>query len=377
MERPHAANQVARLLLRRLSSGVWRHPQAIPGSLVLAADFGVSQVTMLGALRQLAGQGLLDIRPRRPVTVCKGASERAADLLRFRTMSPSARRVAVLVPAHLLPFPQGDYYQTITALIDREARRRGFECYIVSWPQQTQIPFLQQHVLRHFGAAVAICVTTEYLPSLHFLSEQQAPVLLLNRWLPWLNSPNLGRDDYEAAKRIGRLLLENGHRNVCLVVAQMTDGLNGPRGRVHGWLDFLQESHLAETSDPGILAMPPLGLSCSFVRHLLAADDGPTALVFAHAYLAKRFFEEPALATVRVPGRISVATFDSSDTIPTTPRRPALTSITLDSRRAAECVIEIIERLLRGERDHLSIRLSLDINVTASIGPPPEADMSD
>ncbi|MEV5649905.1 FCD domain-containing protein [Nocardia sp. NPDC052254] len=62
VQRQPLAAQAAQLLLERIKAGEWRLGHKLPGETTLAAQLGVGRSTLREAIRELAGQGVLESR---------------------------------------------------------------------------------------------------------------------------------------------------------------------------------------------------------------------------------------------------------------------------------------------------------------------------
>ncbi|AHH17373.1 transcriptional regulator [Nocardia nova SH22a] len=62
VQRQPLAAQAAQLLLDRIKAGEWRLGHKLPGETTLAAQLGVGRSTLREAIRELAGQGVLESR---------------------------------------------------------------------------------------------------------------------------------------------------------------------------------------------------------------------------------------------------------------------------------------------------------------------------
>lgn len=373
MARPRLADRVLERLLRELAEGTWPAASRLPPTRQLAAEFGVSLRPLQAAIREAGRLGLLDVAPRQPVFVRPEAAERARQLVRERSARPASRRLAVLTNDPRLFQTHETYWSQVFRSIMREATKHGIKVEPVRWPVATQFSFAKQLRMQGYGAALAIGIDAERLASLMEMARVQFPVLLHNRWIPWLGLPSLMRDDYHASQRIGQKLQQLGHRRMCFLSPTLSEELYGGRGRIKGWMDFVDQAGLLETCVPPVCYVNTVaGALDSQVRHMLEGPGAATAVVFASEALAKSILEHPRFAHMRVPEALSVATFDSPAEIRVTATRPPLTSITLDMTRAAECAVEMIEAMLSGNRHPPNIRVPLEINITDSIGPASE-----
>ncbi|NIA21799.1 MAG: GntR family transcriptional regulator [Anaerolineaceae bacterium] len=364
------ASRVADQLRRQLASGRWREGSALPTSRKLCHQLGASLRPVQAAVRQLAREGLLAVRPRQPVMVLPGASDRAREMVEQRTRQDKARRVAILLPEHLMSLGPGAYWYNTWQSLLREAKRRGIQAEVVSWPLLTQIQHAHQIVAQGFKAAIAINVSVARLLALHEMIEMQFPVLVLNRRLSQVHLPSVIRDDYSAIYRIARLFAQSGHRNLCYVTysyAADQRQLLGGRSGIDGWLAALKDFGLQESSRVSLLL---LSHDAGCLRYIMEAKDRPTALMIAVPRPERLFIDGP-LANIRIPEELSVAVLNRPSEPPPTPRHPPLTSIVLNMQRAAELAMELVEQLLAGAQDVASIRVPLQVTITESIGPVP------
>ena len=76
---------------------------------------------------------------------------------------------------------------------------------------------------------------------------------------------------------------------------------------------------------------------------------------------------------LKIPDEISIATVGSDENVDWPPHYPPVTSFALDTKRTAECAIEMIKKILAGDLHTPNIRVPLKINLTDSIGLAPES----
>jgi len=371
MGRRKLTERVVESLLRGLADGRWSSGEALPPGRRQAAKFDVSLGPYQAAIRQLADQGLLRVRQRRPVVVADGAAQRARDLLEQRRRHPATRGLALLMPERLMHVQKGTYWHEVIQAIIREAERREIPASVVKWPRLGPVEFAHRMLTSGFSAAVALAMVALQIQSLDCLVKEGFPVMVHNRRLPWLNVPSVVRDDFRAMRRIGEIFALNDHRNMCYAaspVAVNRDELLDGRGSIDGWLDFLGQSGLLASCHPPIHIINK-GYDC--LDQILESANPPTALVIADAESGELFGPGGALAKVRIPDELSVAIVDETTPIPITPWRPPLTRITVDHGRYGECVLEMVEKLQAGNLHPRSVRVALQINLTDSIGPAP------
>lgn len=330
-------------------------------------------MNMLAALGLAAEKQLLRVKPRKPVVLMPDAAERARDLLRQRATRADVRRLALLFPeafgtfAGLIPF-----FGKLQAAIEQQARRFDIDVELVRWPLADQVAFAQRLPNKGFGAAFTLGMRAEYLPSLYALHQQRFPMVLLNAQIPELPLPSVNMDEYAAMRRLAERLTHLGHRNMCLMTLAMDSRLKMRQHRVFAWLDFLKEAGLRDACSTPVCCVTTEGDVSHYARQILRMSARPTALVFAYELLCRPFLKAPPVADLRVSRDLSVATFDIVRAEGGNSWCPPLTSIVPDMTRMAQCVMEMVEKLLAGEVNVPSIRVPMRINVTDSLARPPE-----
>jgi DNA-binding LacI/PurR family transcriptional regulator len=372
-------DQIAERVLRGLSAGVWPPGSSLPPSRELAAEFGIAPRTLMAALQRAASLGLLEIKTRHPAVVLPGAIERAGELLSDQTVRESTRQLAILITDAHLPPPRNVFYAGLTDAVVLTATRHDMHVKVVPWAIDRHLEIAASLHHSGFDAAIFIGFDLSYLDAIYMLCERRFPLVVFNRPLPGLMTPTVTVDDYSAIQRIGDYLVKLGHRNMCLVanphhVFASGEAQRGfPGGRTHGWMDFLDTQGLiTECSMPVYI---PWSRRMRMYDHtfmrVFDGSDRPTAIIFSHGPYAKDFLLDPRFADLSVPEEISLITFEAQRDIPTVPWCPELAGIEIDNSRVAQCMVEMIEKVLAGQTNLSPIRIPMKINMTESVGPAP------
>jgi DNA-binding LacI/PurR family transcriptional regulator len=374
MSRPQIVGKVAERILRMIAGGEWPRGGVLPSVRQLTSQFGLSQSTVRAALHRLAREGLLEVRPRQPARLLCGAAERAQQLLKPQPRT-SPQRVAILIPEMVRPLEKNPFYFTVVKNIIGEAASRGLEASVVWWPLREQFAVAESLWKTGYEAAVFVGYRPEYVTSLFRMHERRFPLVIFNHEVPGLKLPAIIMDLYAAAQKIADCLFKLGHRNMSLVI----DSLSGlmelsPRNNMNlGWQDYLVQQGLLERCT--IPLYIPLGFGTGHgekaLRILLKSPERPTAIVFSNSVWARNFLTDPENATLKVPAELSLATFDTTASIPAVPWSPPLTNLDIDYIRTAQCIIETIQKMLDGDLNPPTIRVRLDLHLTESVGPAP------
>ncbi len=380
MARPKLQGKVAGQLLRRIAGEDWPKGggDQLPPMRQLAAQLRISPTTLAAAIRQLAGQGLFEMRPRKRIRLVAGAAELARRLLKPPPKPPEPRRLAILTMDYIRPMGKIPFYQMIVDQIITEARKRGLEATLVWWSgKESQVEVDELLRSRYDGA---VCIGFGHAPttSLVLLHGAGFPLVFMNTQIPGIRSPAVVFDLFHATQRIAEELRKLGHRNLCLMADPLNigelDGVPAGSGVSLGWMTYLQEQGLLPTCTLPLYL--PWRLNNKVVydrgfRLIMASSERPTAIVFLFSIWAGAFLSDPEFSRLEVPEQLSLALLEIPTGLPTVPHRPPLTYLEINFTRTAQCLVETFEKLLNGESNPPIIRVALDRTLTESIGPPP------
>jgi len=369
VERRTLADLVCDGLLRRLADGLWDEGQRLPVVRQLEKEFTVSRVTILAAMKQLADEGLIAVSPRHFATVAQGAADRAARLLVASLAVPAHRRVAVLVPEAHLP-PRFTFGQAIERFLAPAAADRNMTVKVVPWPASDQPRFVERLIRRGFMGALAFGLSGWLLPTVYEMRRRCFPLVVFNRRMPETDVPSVLLDERGAVRKIASALAAMGHRNMCLVYLAFDERLGEARQRADAWVGCLAEAGLLGECTMPLYYVRPRD-DVDLFAPLLRLENRPTAVVFGYGYLLERFLMGRRDPGLRLPEDMSVATFDMLYRVTLPSWCPPMTALYDDPRRSIECMIEMLDRMWRGDRHPPSIRVPMDLHRTDSIGPAP------
>ncbi|HOI55318.1 MAG TPA: substrate-binding domain-containing protein [Phycisphaerae bacterium] len=378
MGRPEMVGRIVDRLLQRLATGTWPDGATLPSIRHLAREFGVSFQTIMAATHRMAEWGLLSIRQRHAMRLSPGAAARARERLAQRMHGDRPRRLAILIRDFWAPPRHNVFYGSLVAAIQTEADRQGKAAEVVYLPVRQQADTAGRLLRSGYDGAVFLAFEAEYMASVVACHENGFPVLIFNRRISGLELPSVTFDGYSASRALVERLAELGHRNLCMVAshachAEVDSDASASHGKTVGWVDALVKHGLFEHC-----AMPVhvtwdysgIGLYDGAFRRIMRSPDRPTAILFYHSPLARRFLADPEFARLAVPAEISLATYEPATDMPHAPGRPPLTSINIDPHRSAQCILETLDKMIAGVPHPPTIRVPLSIQWTDSIGPP-------
>ncbi len=253
------------------------------------------------------------------------------------------------------------------------AQRQDLQAEIVPIPQDGQAEFARDIVAR-FNAGVVIGPRPDKFTALFALRSLAWPLLVFNRQVPGLDATPVHLDNYGAAARLARLLVQLGHRNLCLITSTEDEFTSGGRHTLSdGWIDTLRSSGVLSACTLPVIYYPR-GMFYDMIDRILALRPRITALVLGYPAMVERLAAEPRFHDVQVPGRISIATLNTTRNVPRPPGWPPITSFEMNMRRIAEVILAQVQVMFIGFQPPSNIRLPLDLVATDSIGHPPAED---
>jgi LacI family transcriptional regulator len=213
------------------------------------------------------------------------------------------------------------------------------------------------------------------------VGEAQPPALfalLRSRHVPYVITYTSGRtgthicigfDNYAAATRLTRHLLELGHQNFGMI-AHKTQDNDRIEQRIEATRDALAQAGIAIRPQHFVLAdSRHIASGRESVRHILA--DGtprPTALICTNDYIATGAMIEAKTLGLTIPRDLSIVGFDDTDM--SAHLDPPLTTIRVPSREMGEQIARYIIQLLTDGRADPPSALDAALIIRGSTAPP-------
>lgn len=365
---PALADRAYLYILRQIADEAWPAHARVPSMRQIAQQCGASRRPVQAAVHRAAEEGLVVVRMRVGTTVRPGAASRAATLLGRWAAVRQPKRLAIALPDDALPLERDPEYLALVRALLPEAERHRLAATVVGVPLENQEAFARD-LVRRYDAAFVIGVGPSHLDWLFDLQWRRFPALLLHRRVAGLRLPSLQMDYAGAARRAARTLADLGHRNMTLVYHSRFEPIMPKPGRFEAWLGYLQEAGLMDHCTMPLAACLT-GMFPTVIDCLLHRMPGITALVLGNAAHAWRMAEDPRFAHLRFPRDLSLITLTAVDGAGWPAVWPEPSSFFPDTRRAAQCAVEMIGHLLRGNFGLPDLRVPLGFHPTDSIGPP-------
>ncbi len=202
-----------------------------------------------------------------------------------------------------------------------------------------------------------------------FLDEFEIP--FVNTWVyePDSEYPCVGFDNREAMRRMGRYVLDMGHRDVALIIGGLSDENDRSRGRIEGLQKAMAERGLSLPSDRIIERKYGITEGRDAFRQLMALESPPTAVICGSDVYAIGAILDCERMGIRVPEDVSVSGFDDLEI--SRHLNPSLTAVNVPAREMGRLAADYLLARLADQPAAKRTELDCVLSVRNSVAPPP------
>lgn len=284
-----------------IRSGAWPPGTRLPSELSLAEEYRISRGTVRQAMQVLTNEGLVDRAQGKGTFVAPGA--------------PGLARADDdhLLLGAVLPYKHDLLTLDILAGVEQAARAAGY--HVVFTPGGEQ-PLDPQEVaqLRAKGVGGLVIFppsNTAYDETIARLQAEGVPLVLVDRYLPDLETDYVVADNFDGGYRATQHLIHGGHERIGFLTPS---GLQttSVRDRFRGYRRALADHDLAYDERLFLwyteLMQPDPGLQT--LRAYLRASDRPSAIFAVTDLLAIRVLAAAQREGLRVPEDLALVGYD-------------------------------------------------------------------
>jgi ABC-type sugar transport system substrate-binding protein len=359
---------VATTLEGAILSGRYSMGSQLPAERKLAAEHGVTVMTVRGALKVLSDKGLIIREQGRGTFVSLPASRKAAQPAIAKPigligLNPELRTGGNAINWQLL-------MRRLQGIVDAALQ--------LGLPVQTQVDVNGDasfsSLLSRLDRFSGLVLHEESLPEavLLALHERGVPVVAINCYLGVDYCNRIHVNSRFGASSAVRYLIELGHRRIAIIVGASSHLSMGER--LHGYRDALSMAGLP--FDPALVVVEPRGWpqdASDAVRHLLALPDRPTAIFAASDYRALGVLDQLGKAGVAVPSAMSVVGFD--DISEAERATPPLTTVTNPHYESGRLAAQMLHAQIARGKPEISLHvMECVLRIRASCAGPCPAD---
>lgn len=252
--------------------------------------------------------------------------------------------VAVGYPERSLHLPLEDpFVASLIGHLEHAIRELGY--YMMLLTKRSMEEILQESRAWNFDGLIAFGFFQEEFEALREAFDK--PIVTIDSYFDrrYPRVCNVGTDDFDGGYQIGRFLLSRGHRDILFVA---DNDLGVDHLRWEGFRKAMAEAGLEHLDDMRL--MVPWDYEPRLRRYdeLLGLLRRQTALFFCSDYNAVEAMNHLRRRGVDIPGELSVAGFD--DIVYARTCWPPLTTVHQPVDKKAALAVEMLGRMLRGER---------------------------
>lgn len=324
-------NLCTQKLREMIDSGRFVKGTLLPSERMLAAELGVSRITIRKALEPLVQDGILENQPGRGTLVSEGTSDEAAKL-------------GWKIIALLLPDISNRFFGEVAESIEYAALQRGYQILLCNSRHR---PHLEEFHIRNLvqrkvdGVILAHDPHEEMPSSFAQLEQARIPTVLLFTSARQSDCDSVVLDDRAGVDQALRYLFSLGHKRIgfCRPLA----------GRPH-----MRETYFLEGMARHDLRVPPEHVLdivgkpendiAAALKVLRRGPNAPTAFLCGNDHVALMLVKQANAVGIQIPVDLSIVGFDNLRFVEhlavplTTVDQPKQTM----GRRAAEMLFERI-----------------------------------
>lgn len=203
-----------------------------------------------------------------------------------------------------------------------------------------------------------------------FLTEFEIPFVNIWAYDPNSKYPCVGFDNLEAMRRMGRYVLDMGHRDVALIIGGLSDENDRSRERIKGLQKAMSERGLSLPSDRIIEKKYGITEGRDAFRQLMALATPPTAVICGSDVYAIGAILECERMGIQVPEDVSVSGFDDLEI--SRHLNPSLTAVNVPANEMGRLAAEYLLAHLSGQPAAMRIELDCVLSLRNSVAPPPD-----
>lgn len=309
--------QVKHVLRAEIAEGRYVRGQPFISQQKVCDRFGVSAITAIRALNDLAAEGLLVRRPGRGTFVAEsgpsddgrtGPQRRGRESLRMPEAA-EASTVACITPglqslhtAHVITGVEAvcaelGYHLTLTNSVDAPEREERALIRALESGANGVILYPAQGTIRR--------------DVFEKLRRASIPVVTIDRYRPDIVTDAVTIDDLSLAHRLTEYLIERGHRQILTLWSETE--CTTVWDRLAGHIQALRDHQLTVRSALTVLrdynSMPPPERT-ALLAELLEGPEPPSAILCANGYVLATAAQDLTTLGVNVPDEIELAGLD-------------------------------------------------------------------
>lgn len=331
------------ILLNMLKTDNITPGSKIPSENELVARFGISRPTIRHAISELINEGILYRE--------KGVGTFVAD--RYQ---PKKTKFIGLI----LPYTKGPFEVEITLGVEHVLYSNNYTLIFCNSGNNPVKERDNINRLRKKGVEGLIILPCEAEKSYKAISELKSsafPFILIDRYLPQLETDYVVSDNYSGAYEAVSYLIRQGHRRIGLIITPERN-ITPIRDRIEGYKDALRDNGLKYTEIPTAKLIPegsyimdiPEEQRVDTVKNFLNRNK-ISAVVASNDLVALDVYRAVKQIGLSIPQEISIVGFDDLST--SSVLTPPLTTIAQPKYELGKKAATVLLEIIRDERNEI------------------------
>lgn len=268
--------QVYASLLNRIRSGEFKPGDMLPAEWKLAADYGVSRITVIKALDMLEGEHIIERQQGRGSFVTNERSGKDV---------AKNYRVAFCIPTYA-----ESHITSVLMGAAGVAVHEGVQLEVIGVEADERESYHIRSAMER-GVDGVLIYARSRVPDLAFyreLEERRFPFVMLDRYYPEFNLDRVVFDDEGAGYALTRHLIAKGHRRIAILPGHEIQ-ISSVIGRIQGYRRALEEARIKYDEN----------LVCLDVYNVLSPDTA-TQMASSHLRLLDRIRQQNITALIAI-----------------------------------------------------------------------------
>lgn len=308
--------KVRDFIKEQIENGKLKPGDQIPTEMELMDHFGVSRVTVTAAIKQLVEEGLVYR------LAGKGTFLLSDDRPLTKPVKPSSTpRQRSVIGFIMRPASNAFTYRVLVG-IEEACRQEGTRLLVrFSLNQEDEVLAIEE--MLDFGVKGLIIHPLDeevYNSAILQLKLSNFPFVLVDRYLPGINTNAVYSDNYSGGVQATEYLTELGHKSIG-VVSSTTSATTSSEDRFQGYLDVVKrkklpvQAHHWFTRIHDDVSLRDLEVTQKAIEEWVAAHRDITAVFAVQSYDAVSVIKAARKQGLRIPEDLSVLSFDNPGSI--------------------------------------------------------------
>lgn len=309
--------QVKQVLRTEIAEGRYVPGEPFISQQKVCARFGVSAITAIRALNDLAAEGLLVRRPGRGTFVAEpGPSESAGSQRSAKGPAQATGAAEAPTIACITPGFQSLHTAQIITGVEAVCAEIGYHLTLtnsVDAPEREERALARALETGAGGVVLYPAQGAIHLDIFEKLRQARVPVVMIDRYRPDVATDAVTVDDLSLARQLTEYLIERGHRQILMLWSETE--CTTIRDRLAGHIEALRDHRLPVRSALTLLrdynTMPPAQRT-AMLAEVLEGPDPPTAVLCANGYVLALVAQDLITLGVDIPDEIELAGLDDA-----------------------------------------------------------------